>query len=48
MQIWQDMLKQDLILQIINQTDHYLKGKIRVTGLMKDELGGKRKSEFVA
>ena len=36
------MLKQDLMLQIINWTDHYLKEKMKkVTGLMKDELGGK-------
>ena len=34
------MLKQDLILQTMNQIDHYLKEK-KVIGLMKDELGGK-------
>ena len=34
------MLKQDLTLQTMNQTDHYRKGKIeKVIGLMKDELG---------
>ena len=36
------MLKIDLILEIMNQIDHYLKEKvIKVTRLMKDELGGK-------
>ena len=34
------MLKQDLILQTMNQIDHYLKER-KVIGLMKDELGGK-------
>ena len=34
------MLKQDLILQTMNQIDHYLKEK-KVIGLMKDKLGGK-------
>ena len=36
------MLKLDLILQIMNWTEHCLKKKIKkVTGLNKDELGGK-------
>ena len=36
------MLKQGLILQIMNQTDHCLKEKKKkVIGLMTDELGGK-------
>ena len=36
------MLKIDLILEIMNQIDHYLKEKVtKVTRLMKDELGGK-------
>ena len=34
------MLKKDLIIQIMNHTDHYLKEKKKKTiGLMKDELG---------
>ena len=37
-----DMLKLDLILEILNQIDHYQKEKIiKVIGLMKNELGGK-------
>ena len=45
----QKMFKQDLILQIMKQIDHYLKDKIRkVVGLMKDELGGKLMAKFVA
>ena len=35
------MLKQDLTLQILNQTEHYLRKKIKKYGLMKHELGGK-------
>ena len=36
------MLKQDLTLQTINLTDHYLKKETKnVVGLMEDELGGK-------
>ena len=34
------ILKQNLILQIMNKAGHYLKEK-EVIGLMKDELGGK-------
>ena len=35
------MLKKDLTLTILKQIDHYLQEKIKkVTGLMKDELGG--------
>ena len=42
------MLKVDLILQIIDQTGHYQKEKIkRVIGLIKDELGGKIVTQFV-
>ena len=37
-----EMLKLDLILQILNQIDHYLKGK---NGLIKVELGGKLNKE---
>ena len=36
----QKMLKQDLTLQILNQTEHYLRKKIKKYGLMKHELGG--------
>ena len=43
--ILQKMLKQNLTLQILNQTDHCLKEKI--IGLMKGELGGKTMKEFV-
>ena len=44
----QNMLKQDLIIQILNLIDHCLKEKIKkVTGLMKDELGGQIMKEFV-
>ena len=43
------MLKQDLVLQIMNWTDHYLKEKIKkVIELMKDELGGIIMTVFVA
>ena len=42
------MLKQDLTLQILNQTNHCLKEKIKKgTALMKDELGGQIMKEFV-
>ena len=46
-QILQKKLKQDLILQIMKQKDHYLRGK-NVTGLMKNELGEKIMTEFAA
>ena len=39
------MLKQDLILQIINETDNYVK---KLAGLLKYELGGKIMTEFAA
>ena len=43
------MLKRDLILQIMNQKDHYLEEKNKeVTGLKKDELCRKIKTEFPA
>ena len=32
----------------MNAIDHYLKEKIKVIGLMKDELGGKIMTEFAA
>ena len=36
------MLKQDLMLQIMNQTDHYPEYKTKtVTGFMQDESGEK-------
>ena len=36
------MLKQDFILETMNQKYHYLKVKIKkAIGLMKDELGSK-------
>ena len=42
------MLKIDLILEIMNQIDHYLKEKVtKLTRLMKDELGGKIVLKFV-
>ena len=42
------MLKLDLTLQILNQTDHCIKEKIKkVTGLMKDKLVGEIMKEFV-
>ena len=35
------MLTQDLMLKILNQTDHCLKEKIKkIIGLIKNELGG--------
>ena len=41
------MLKQDLTLQILNQTNHCLKEKLKKgAGLMKDELGGQIMKEF--
>ena len=41
------MLKQDLILQIMNQTDHPLpKGKEKVIGFVKNELCGKVMTEL--
>ena len=45
--ILQKMLKQDLALQILKDTDHYLKTKIKkVTRLMKDELGRLTMKDF--
>ena len=42
------MLKQDLTLQILKQTGHYLQEKItKVIALMKDQLGGQIMKEFV-
>ena len=42
------MLKLDLILQIMNQRKHCIKEEMKkVTGLMKDELGGQIMKEFV-
>ena len=42
------MLKKDLTLQIIIQTDHCIKGKTEnKIGLMKDELEGQFMKEFV-
>ena len=42
------MLKQDLTVQIMNQKENCLKEKNKkVTGLMKDELGGKTMANIV-
>ena len=49
MKILQVMLKKYLIHQTIKSIDHHEKVKIKkVTGLMKDELGGQIVIEFVA
>ena len=43
----QKMSKQSLILQIMNQTDHCKKEKIKkLIALMKDELGGNILKQF--
>ena len=43
------MLKKDLIHEIMKSIDHYLQERIKkVIGLMKDELGGRVMTEFVA
>ena len=42
--ILQKLLKLDLMIQIMNQTDHFLQEKI---GLIKEELGGKILTKFV-
>ena len=45
----QKMLKQDLVLQFMNQTDHCGNGKLRkVTGLINGELGAEILGEFAA
>ena len=44
----QNNWKEDLILQTMNQIDHYPKEKSKkVIGLVKDILGGKISNEFV-
>ena len=47
MQILQKILKQDLILQVMNQKDLDKKIK-KIIGLMKDEFGGKVMRQFAA
>ena len=37
-----------MILQIVNQNDHYLEGKNKLIVLIKDELGGQIMVEFAA
>ena len=37
-----------MILQIVNQNDHYLEGKNKFIVLIKDELGGQIMVEFAA
>ena len=37
--IFMKMLKQGLILQIVNKINHCLKKRKKAIGLMKDELG---------
>ena len=42
------MLKQDLILHVLKETDHFLKEKNKkVIELMKDKLDGQIMKEFV-
>ena len=44
----QKMLKQDLTLQVLNETDHWVNEKNKqVIGLMKYELGVQIMKEFV-
>ena len=46
--ILQEMLKENLTLQILKQTDHCLKEKNEnAVRLMKDELGGQITKKFV-
>ena len=45
LKIMQEMLKIDLILQLMNQTHRYQKEK-KVIRLMKDELGGTIMANF--
>ena len=47
-ELLQMMMKQDLILQIINQTVHYLKKKLSFIRLMIVGLNGKIRTVFVA
>ena len=43
---YRKMLKQDLILQLMNQKEHCLKNKIKSNWIKKEEIGGKMMLQF--